>query len=100
MEAGDKMNYEEQRRRYHNDAVFHTLVNTIYEHLFLPGQFSVGEIRDAVTFAAIKFEHERVRPAYTCQNDLCQRECHQSPQATEAELEAWREHLRRYHGER
>ncbi len=55
------MNYEEQKHRYQNDAEFHALVELIYRHLFLPGQFSVGEIKDAVTFAAIKFEHEHIR---------------------------------------
>ena len=55
------MNYEEQKRRYYNDAEFHALVELIYHHLFLPGQFSISEIRDAVTFAAVKFETENVR---------------------------------------
>ena len=58
------MDYRQQKQRYQNDPEFNKLVDLIYYHLFLPGQFSISEIRDAVTFAAIKFEHENVRLNY------------------------------------
>lgn len=57
------MNYEEQKHRFYNDPEFSALVMSLYS-VFLSGKFSVSEIKDAVTFAAIKFEHENVRPIY------------------------------------
>lgn len=55
------MNYQEQKERYHNDPEFYFLVNTIHAFL-MEGNFTVSELKDAVIFAGIKFETERVRP--------------------------------------
>lgn len=58
------MTFEEQQERYVKDPEFHQLVDLFYASVFLPGMFSMSEIRDAVTFAAIKFEMEKVRPLW------------------------------------
>lgn len=55
------MNFEEQRKAYQEDPVFHQLVNVLLNGLE-QGQFTVGELRDAATFALSKFQAERVRP--------------------------------------
>jgi len=55
---------EEARRpkdRYFNDSLFHGYVDIFYR-MFMEGKMTVGEMRDAVTFAGIKFEFERVAP--------------------------------------
>jgi hypothetical protein len=54
------MNYEQQRERYLHDAEFYHLVNMMYD-LYMQGKFTVGEIKDAVVFAGIKFETENIR---------------------------------------
>lgn len=57
------MNFEEQRKAYEEDPVFHQIVDVLFHFLLLlQGQFTVGELRDAVTFAHTKFKSERVRP--------------------------------------
>lgn len=55
------MNFEEQRKAYEEDPVFHQLVNVLLNGL-RQGQFTLGELRDAATFAGTKFESERARP--------------------------------------
>ena len=56
------MNFEEQRKRYLNDPEFKGVVNVIYYNFLKTGMFTVGEIKDAVVFAGIKFESEQVKP--------------------------------------
>lgn len=48
------MTFEEQRKKYLEDAVFHTLVDLFYD-FFLHQEVSLYEIKDAFTFAMTKF---------------------------------------------
>ena len=61
------MTFEEQRRRYENDPLFHAYVEFLYS-ILMEGRITVGELRDAVTFAGFKFEMERVRPPFDPNN--------------------------------
>lgn len=54
------MNFDKCRERYENDAEFHSLVHIFYDSI-LGNRFTVSEIRDALTFAGMKFEQEHVR---------------------------------------
>jgi len=47
--------------RYHEDPEFHTLVDSL-EYFIADGKFTVGELKQALTIAAVKFEMYRVRP--------------------------------------
>lgn len=53
------MNFKQQREKYLNDPVFHKIVNVLF-HLLEQGQFTVGELKDAATFARTTFESGRV----------------------------------------
>jgi len=57
------MNYEQQKERYMNDPLFANVVNMLYTFL-LDGKITVGELRDATTFAGIKFETYNVKPLF------------------------------------
>jgi len=63
------MMFEEQKRRYENDPLFHAYVDILYSML-MEGRVTVGELRDAVTFAGLKFEMGRVRPCFPGQTIL------------------------------
>ena len=45
--------------RYQNDPEFHTLVCQL-EYFLADGRFSIGELKQALTIAAIKFESQRL----------------------------------------
>jgi hypothetical protein len=54
------MDFNEQRYRYERDPYFRKVVDHIY-HFLCEGQFSMGEMRDATTFAANMFEARHAR---------------------------------------
>ncbi len=58
------MTFDKQQERYFNDPLFHNYVDVFYS-MMLEGKMTVSELRDAVTFAGVKFEFERVRPSFT-----------------------------------
>jgi hypothetical protein len=53
------MNYSSAERRYLNDPMFHALVTTM-EQAMAQLQLTPSEIREAATYAAIRFESSRV----------------------------------------
>jgi len=55
------MTYEQQLNRYLNDPLFHNVVDMLFAFL-LEGNITIGELRDAATFAGIKFEHQKINP--------------------------------------
>ena len=57
------MTFDEQRKRYFNDPLFHAYVDILYSML-MEGRLTVSELRDAATFAGIKFEFENVAPHF------------------------------------
>jgi len=54
------MNFDKCRERYENDADFYYMVTMFYGIIF-ENRFTVSELRDALTFAGLKFEMENVR---------------------------------------
>ena len=62
-ERSNEMNFSEQEKRYLSDPLFHRIVEMLY-HFLQQGQVTVSELRDAATFAGIKFEEQRVRPIF------------------------------------
>ncbi len=54
------MNFDKCRERYENDAEFHSMVHIFYDIIF-SNRLTVSELRDALTFAGVKFEQEHAR---------------------------------------
>ena len=54
------MNIDKCIERYNNDAEFHTLVHIFYNLIF-ENKFTQAELKDALTFAGVKFEMENER---------------------------------------
>jgi hypothetical protein len=57
------MDFQQQRDRFQNDPLFHSVVDMIYSFL-MRGEITVGELRDAVTFAGVLFEQQNSRPIF------------------------------------
>lgn len=55
------MNYERCKDRYLNDPEFHQIVSLFYKLRF-DEKLTVSELKDALLFACIKFEHENIKP--------------------------------------
>ena len=55
------MTFDEQRYRYENDPLFCTLVQTL-QRILHEGKLTVGELKDAVSFADILFKTSCNRP--------------------------------------
>ena len=55
------MNIDEIKKRYENEPKFYALVNLFYG-LMYENPMPFSEMNAALTFAAIKFENEHVRP--------------------------------------
>ena len=53
------MNFRQQKDRYYNDPLFHSIVNMI-GHFLEQGTLTVGELRDAATYAGILFEYRNM----------------------------------------
>ena len=53
------MNYDKSAQRYLNDPEFHCVVGVFYS-LLLEQKMTISELKDALMFAAIKFENEHV----------------------------------------
>jgi hypothetical protein len=63
-----RMNYDEAIRRYREDAEFHGLVSRML-HAMEALHLTPAELREAATFAAVQFELERTRPAFSIKAD-------------------------------
>ena len=57
------MNYEKCKRRYENDAEFHAIV-TIFYNLKFEQKLTNVELKDALLFALMKFEHENIKERF------------------------------------
>ena len=53
--------YDKAKEKYLTNPEFHTLVDLYYYQL-LQNQFTIQEMKEALVFAGIKFESERVDP--------------------------------------
>ena len=54
------MNIDKCIERYNNDAEFHAIVEMFYRLIF-ENKITLGEMKDALMFAGIKFETENAR---------------------------------------
>lgn len=54
------MNFDKCKERYQNDAEFHYMVLLLYG-VISENKFTVSELRDALTFAGLRFEMENIR---------------------------------------
>ena len=64
------MDFKKLMDRYHSDAAFHAIVDSMYKHI-LDTYCTPYELREAAFFASCKFEMEHVRafmPTYNIES--------------------------------